>query len=80
MQKLIDINGVEIKEGQRIKSQQPSGGIFAPAPAVIGRVVIEHSLAGDDLLLRYQPSGYKNHFSYILLRGKINEVLEDETV
>ena len=80
MEKLFDINGLEIKEGQRIKSQQPSGGIFAPAPPVTGIVVIEHSLAGKDLLLHYHPSGYKTHFSYILLKGKINEVLEDETI
>jgi len=71
-----DINGIEIKIGDTVKTTQPSGGILNPTPSEIGRVV-EYKLSYQEktvLAIKYQKQNTCFN-RYILLEGKINEVL-----
>jgi hypothetical protein len=65
-----DINGIEIKVGQIVKTKQPSGGILPPAPEQTGEVCYN----GPDLCIRFTKDG-DNFYRYIKLENKINEVL-----
>ena len=71
---MIDINGIEIKVGQKVKTQQPSGGILPPAPAQIGEVVYKEFNRGILMCIRYRKEG-QDFDRYISLEGKINEVV-----
>ncbi len=77
---MLDINGKEIKVGDTVRTQQPSGGILSPAPAQIG-VVVEYHLSWETrfdvaLAIRYERKwNNKTIDCYILLDGKINEVI-----
>jgi len=71
-----DINGIEIIIGCKVKTKQPTGGILNPAPAQIGEVV-EYKLSFQDkkvLAIKYKKFN-NEFFSFILLEGKINEVI-----
>lgn len=70
-----DINGIEIKVGDKVKSQQPSGGVLNPAPAEIGTVFMyKLSWGKEELAIRFKKKG-RNYHNVILLEGKINEVV-----
>ncbi len=75
-----DINGIEIKVGDTVKTQQPAGGILPPAPAEIGIVgeTICTITNKPTLQIRYKRQGH-DFYSYILLEGKINEVINPKT-
>lgn len=68
---MLDINGIEIKVGQTVKSQQKPGGIFNPAPPETGIV----ELGNDGLVIKYRRPG-QNFDRFILLEGKINEIIK----
>jgi hypothetical protein len=65
-----DINGIEIKVGQIVKTKQPSGGILPPAPEQIGEVCYN----GPDLCIRFRKDG-QDFDRYIKLENKINKIL-----
>lgn len=71
---MLDIHGIEIKVGMRVKTQQHGGGLLPPAPPVIG--IVEQctdSRVFDALCIRYNHhSGFDR---FILLEGKINEIV-----
>lgn len=70
-----DINGVIIEVGMKVKTQQPEGGIFNPAPAEIGIVEkCTDAFGRDALQIRYRKPN-RTFDQFILLTGKINEVL-----
>jgi hypothetical protein len=69
-----DIKGLEIKIGQTVKTQQPSGGILPPATAQIGKVCYKDFNNGNFLCIKYRNEG-QDFDRYITLEGKINEVL-----
>lgn len=71
-----DINGIKIEIGMTVK-KQPIGGLFNPPPAEIGEVV-EYKLSYQEetvLAIKYrkEPSCFDR---FILLNGKINEVMK----
>ena len=69
-----DINGIEIKVGMMVKTQQPSGGILPPAPAQTGEVIYKDFNIGNLLCIKYRKDG-QDFDRYISLKGKINEVV-----
>lgn len=70
-----DIHGKEIRVGMRVKTQQPEGGIFNPAPAEIGIVEeCKDAFGRDSLHIRYRRPN-QNFDRFILLEGKINEIV-----
>jgi len=73
-----DINGIGIKIGDTVKSTQPTGGILSPAPAQKG-IVVEYEVSWKDkpeLAIKYlKPNS--TFYQYILLEGKINEIIID---
>jgi len=73
---MVDINGVLIEVGQTVKTQQHEGGIFAPAPAKVGEVVLLDRIAETNsrLAIKFYLEG-RTFPNYILLDGKINEVI-----
>jgi len=69
-----DINGVVIKGGMKVKTQQKSGGILIPASPQTG--IVEECL--DAFGNKTMQIRYRTHYSFdqfILLDGKINEVV-----
>ena len=75
-----DINNVEIKIGDNVKTKQPAGGILSPAPPQIGEVILAPDRFGDlykgKLFIKYKKriaTGVID--SYISLEGKINEII-----
>lgn len=73
---LTDINGKKIKVGDTVKTTQPSGGILSPGSPEIGIVEKTKDAFGNDALqIRYRKNG-DNFDRFILLNGKINEVVE----
>lgn len=66
-----DKYGNEIKIGDRVKTQQPPGGILPPAAPVVG--IVRASVPWD--LLSGLVLEYHDPPRYILLEGKINEVI-----
>ena len=72
-----DIKGLEIKIGQIVKTQQPSGGILPPGPAQIGEVCFKSFNNGNFLCIKYRSEG-QDFDKYIVLDGKINEILLSE--
>ena len=66
---MIDINGTEIKVGQKVKTLQPSGGILPPAPAQIGEVVYKEFNIGTLMCIKYRKEG-QDFDRYISLRVK----------
>lgn len=72
---IIDINGKEIKPGDTVKTQQPSGGVLPPAPPTTGIAELTTDAFGyETLQIRFKRK-FKNYDSLILLYGKINEVI-----
>ena len=71
---MVDINGIEIKVGQQVKTRQHPGGILPPAPAQIGIVVYKKYANEDRLMIKYRKEG-QEFDRYIMLDGQINEVL-----
>jgi hypothetical protein len=72
---LYDINGKKIEEGDMVKSMQPSGGILSPSEGQIGVVEKTKDAFGqDDFRIRFRREG-KNFDQFILLNGKINEII-----
>jgi len=70
-----DINGITINVGDKVKTQQPSGGILPPAKPKIGVVEKTKDPFGHNTLqIRYRKEG-KTFDSFILLEGKINKVI-----
>jgi hypothetical protein len=70
-----DINGIKIKIGDTVKTQQPSGGILPPAPAETGEVCwYEKQNETKELAVRFKKEN-EVFYRYILLSGKINIVL-----
>ena len=67
-----DINGKEIFIGMTVKSTQQSGGLMSPAPSQTG--VCE--LKEDRIVIRFRRS-FHDWDSFILLEGKINEIIND---
>lgn len=75
-----DIKGVEIEIGDVVKTQQPGGGILPPAPAQDGTVVeyeeVRHRQPNRNVLaIKYRREG-QDFDRFILLEGKINEVIK----
>ncbi len=76
LHEIIDINGVQIKPGDKVKTQQPGGGVFNPADAEIGIAEDATDAFGNKTLqIRFNKGGSDR---FILLYGKINEVIKDE--
>lgn len=73
---MLDINGVEIKPGMRVRTQQPSDGLFFPAPPQIGVVEEYESHKPENLCIRYRAEN-RDFDQFILLDGKINEVVAE---
>jgi hypothetical protein len=70
---MLDVNGIEIKVGMTVKTQQLSGGIFSPAEPEIG--IVQSCFDAFDrssLQIKFSKNG---SWRYILLEGKINEVI-----
>jgi hypothetical protein len=73
---LKDINGKKIEVGDIVKTTQPSGGLFNPANPEIGIVEKTKDAYGNNALqIKYRKQG-TNYDRFILLNGKINEILE----
>jgi hypothetical protein len=75
-----DIYGIKLKLGDTVKTEQPSGGLLAPARPQIGEVVYLPKGLGNDLKktfhLRYKRVfNGATFYSYIDLKGKINEII-----
>jgi len=70
-----DINGIEIKVGDKVKTQQPSGGILPPSPPKTGIVENTTDAFGNETLqIRYRKEN-RTFDQFILLDGKINEII-----
>lgn len=71
-----DINNIEIKLGMMVKTTQPSGGLFNPGPSVVGEVVYRKLSYSNthELAIKFKNNNDEFH-SYILLDGKINEII-----
>jgi hypothetical protein len=80
MKALIDINGVEIKLGDTVKTQQPKSRFLPQAEAKTGVVRQWFDLTGYGDGTAYLAIKFKNvnekYGRYILLDGKINEVIK----
>jgi hypothetical protein len=73
---LKDINGKKIEVGDTVKTTQPSGGVLSPADSEIGVVEKTKDAFGNDALqIKYRKQG-TNYDRFILLNGKINEIVE----
>ena len=70
-----DVNGVEIKEGMKVRTQQPSGGVLPPSPPKTGIVEAAVDAFGIPTLQIVYCSDGTGYCGCILLQGKINEVL-----
>lgn len=71
-----DIHGVIIKAGYKVKTQQQGGGIFSPDEPKIGTVEKTKDAFGNNALqIRYR-NPLRSFDSFILLNGKINEIVE----
>lgn len=71
---LLDVNGVRIKPGYTVKTQQPVGGLMSPAESEIG--VIEETMdafGNKAFQIKFRKPG-KKYDQFILLTGKVNEV------
>lgn len=74
--KEIDINGVEIKVGDTVKTQQEGGGILQDGPPSIGIAEKTKDAFGNEAFqIRFRKPNAKQD-TLILLTGKINEVIE----
>lgn len=73
---MLDINGVKIEVGQTVKTQQPDGGLFAPPPSTTGEVVMQVSSNDEEQLFVKYSKPYFKFDTFILLEGKINEVIK----
>jgi hypothetical protein len=72
---LKDINGKKIEVGDTVKTTQPSGGLLNPADSETGVVEKTKDAFGQDSLqIRYRKQG-TNYDRFILLNGKINEII-----
>lgn len=69
------MNGVEIKEGMTVRTQQPSGGVLPPAPPKTGIVEAAVDAFGIPTLQIVYDGDGRGYCGCILLHGKINEVL-----
>ena len=72
-----DINGKIITVGATVKTQQPSGGILPPAKPSIGVVIEcdwEEYHCNGELMIQFREEG-RSTDSFILLSGKINEIV-----
>ena len=70
---ITDINGKIIKVGDTVKTTQPGGGILPPGEPQTGVVeVTKDAFDITTLQIKYQRNGVDR---FILLRGKINEIL-----
>lgn len=74
-----DINGIDIEIGMTVKTTQPSGGFLPPANPTIGEVVnytVHRGYAetSKELAIKFKKNN-QEFYSYILLSGKINEVI-----
>lgn len=81
---MLDINGIEIKVGMTVKTEQPSGGILNPAPPVTGVVFMyKHQYSKfmpnrdlNELAIKYNRMYNKvNIECIVLLKNKINEII-----
>ena len=71
-----DVHRDIIKIGDTVKTKQPSGGILSPAKPEIGIVeATKDSFDRDTLQIKYKKEG-KLFDSFILLDGKINEIIK----
>ena len=70
-----DINGIKIKIGDKVKTQQYSGGLFSPAPAKIGIVEPAIDAFGNSTFKIRFRNPMLNYDQFILLDGKINEIV-----
>ena len=72
---LKDINGKKIEVGDTVKTTQPSGGLLSPADSEVGVVEKTKDAFGQDALqIKYRRQG-TNYDRFILLNGKINEIV-----
>lgn len=74
-----DINGIEIKIGDTVKTQQPGGGFLPPANPTVGEVVNytthrSYTETSQELAIKFKKNN-NEFYSFILLHGKINEVI-----
>lgn len=73
---LKDVNGKQIEVGDVVKTTQPSGGLLNPANSETGVVEKAKDAFGQDALrIRYRKEG-TNYDRFILLNGKINEIVK----
>jgi hypothetical protein len=69
-----DINGIEIKIGDTVRTQQQPGGIMNPGPPEVGTVEACIDAFGTPALcIRYRKP-HREFDQLILLTGQINEV------
>jgi len=72
---MLDIKNRAIRVGDKVKTTQPSGGIFSPAKPCVGIVELGiDSFGNNTLYVRYKKYG-KDFYSFIDLNGKLNEIL-----
>jgi len=72
-----DINNIEIKIGDTVKTTQPSGGVLSPAKPTTGEVINFTVSWQDEPMLAIRYKKYNNQFySHILLYGQINEIIK----
>jgi len=73
---LKDINGKKIEVGDTVKTTQQSGGLFNPNDSETGIVEKTKDAFGQESLqIRYRKQG-TNYDRFILLNGKINEIVD----
>jgi len=72
-----DINGIEIKHGDPVKTMQPSGGILPPSEPVIGNVEIFYNGLGEkQYLIKYRTKG-RNFDQIINIENQINQIIKN---
>ncbi len=72
---MLDINGIEIKVGQTVKTMQHSGGVLPSANPKVGVVEKTTDAFGNKtFMIRFREKG-KDFDQFILLTSKINEVI-----
>lgn len=75
---LKDKYGSEIKVGDKVKTQQPGGGVLPQGAPEIGVVEKTKDAFGkDDFQIRYRKEGDKFD-RFILLNSKINEIVSEK--
>lgn len=72
---LRDMNDIVICVGDTVRSSQYSGGVFRPAPPVIGEVVFKD----ERFMLKYRING-QEFDSFLLLDNTINEIVSKKVV